>query len=285
MRILSWNVNFRSAECLDAIRDLEPDIVLLQEVKHETKDEIVTRLRHAGCGYCFYSGSPLDDRKRYGNLTASRWPVSAIARGWSPGMPWPQLALRAIAHTPRGDIDTFNVHIPNGSRNGWRKVESFEALTRALSCAEHVARVLGGDFNEPQKILPHGELVTWAQRIDRDGSVRLGRRQSGGAPPGWFTDREGRTDDLRRWNAAVRQIFEGSTQHGLQHIRDIAGGDPRHVPVTHIVHGQPRFFDHLFVSRHLRMIGYRYVDTVRERLRYSDHSAVYADVEFDERNA
>jgi endonuclease/exonuclease/phosphatase family metal-dependent hydrolase len=191
-------------------------------------------------------------------------------------MPWPQLAIRATVHTPSGDIDTINVHIPNGSGNGWRKVESLEALADALESSDDVARVLAGDFNEPQAIRPDGTVVTFGQRIDSDGSVRLGRRDSRAARPGWFTDKSGHEDDLQRWDAAVRGIFEGSAQHGLRHVHEIGIGSLP--PTTHIVRGRPRFFDHLFLSRHFRTTDHHYVDSVRENLRYSDHSALYADV-------
>lgn len=279
MRILSWNVNFRSEACLEGIHGLEADIVLLQEVKHEAAGGFLASLARSGCNHSAYSGSPSDEHKRYGNVIASRWSVSAMARGWAPAMRWPQLALRSVVRTPRGDIEIFNVHIPNGRGNGWDKVYSLEALADALDGADHGARVLGGDFNEPQTILPNGQLVTWGQRLDADGSTRLGRRSSGGAPPGWFTDKEGRSHDLQRWDSAVRRIFEGSA-HGLRHVRAIADSDPQGLPVTHIVQGKPRFFDHLFVSSHLRADRYEYVDSVRENLQYSDHSAVYVDVEF-----
>lgn len=281
MRIVSWNVNFRPAECLEGIRGLRPDVILLQEVKHATAPSMLDALCALGCDHACYGGEPSDDRKRYGNVIASRWPVIAASRGWAPGMPWPQLALRATVHAPSGEIDTINVHIPNGSGNGWRKVESLESLAAALESSVDAARVLGGDFNEPQSILPSRELVTWGQTFAPDGSVRLGRRQSGGAPPGSFTDKEGRTSDLQRWDTAVRRIFEGSAQHGLRHIHTIPNEGPFELPVSHIVQGKPRFFHHIFISRHMHLTGYRYVNEVREQLRYSDHSAVYADVELN----
>src|SRR5438093_851269 len=111
MRILTWNINRRPAESVEAIRGLNADIVMLQEVTHDAADGISAALQSTGLNPC-YSGLASDERKRYGNITASRWPVSPIARGWAPRMPWPQLALRAAVHTPSGDIDVMNVHIP-----------------------------------------------------------------------------------------------------------------------------------------------------------------------------
>ncbi len=281
MRILTWNVNFRPTESVEAICGLNADVVMLQEVKHGTVDGIAVALQRSGLEHRCYSGLASDERKRYGNITASRWPLSPAPRGWAPRMPWPQLALRATVHTPFGDIDAVNVHIPNGSGNGWRKVESLEALAEALEQTNGVARVLAGDFNEPQQVLPGGVLVTWGQLIDPGGSVRFGRRNSGGAGPARFKDKEGREDDLRRWDTAVRRIFEGTTEHGLRHVREMLGFGSADVPVTHVVQGRPRFFDHLFLSSHFRATDYCCVDSVRENLRHSDHSAVYADVEIE----
>jgi len=280
MRILSWNVNFRSPKCLEGIQGIDADIVMLQEVKHTNAQGIMAALQFVGCKHCCYSGSESDDRKRYGNVTASRWPVSPASRGWAAKMPWPQLALRATIHTPDGDIDTINVHIPNASNNGWKKIDSLEALADALESGDDIARLLAGDFNEPRSILPNGQVVTFGQLIDPDGSIRLGRRRRGGAPPGSFTDKECRTYGVHRWDTTVRRIFEGSLRHGLRHVYKVEGDGQLHVPTTHIANGQPRFFDHLFLSRHFRNTRYRYVDDVRKQ-RYSDHSALYADVEFD----
>jgi endonuclease/exonuclease/phosphatase family metal-dependent hydrolase len=279
MRILTWNVNRRWRGCLEGIRGLKPDIVMLQEVTHENKRGIMATLELIGCKHSRYSGDVTDPRKRYGNVTASRWPVSAVSRGWAPKMPWPQLGLRATVHTPHGDVDTINVHIPDGSNNGWRKIDSIEAVADAVESGDNVARVLAGDFREPQMILPGGRLVTFGQRIYPDGSIRLGRRRRGGAPPGSFMDREGRTYGLHHWDATVRRIFEGSSRHGLRHVIKVDDEWPSHVPTTHYARNTPRFFDHIFVSRHFRVTGFRYVDDVREESRYSDHSAVYADVE------
>jgi len=191
-------------------------------------------------------------------------------------MPWPQLALRATVQTPEGAIDTINVHMPNGSANGWRKVESLEALATALDSGGDLARAVAGDFNEPQTILPGGNVVSFGESIDANGVVHVGRA---GSTAGRFTDKFGYEDDLERWASVVRRIFGRQAQHGLRHVVDLGSGGP--FPTTHVVRGgSPRFFDHLFLSRHLRATKYVYVDSVRENLQHSDHSALYADIVF-----
>jgi endonuclease/exonuclease/phosphatase family metal-dependent hydrolase len=277
MRILTWNVNFRTAECLDGIHGLTPDVLLLQEVKHRTVDGIIARLRDDGLPNSTYSGSVSDQQKRYGNVIASRWPISPDTRGWARELRWPQLAHRATVHAPDGDLDAINVHIPNGHGNGWDKVYALEAVANAIARSADVRRVLAGDFNEPQTIRPDGTVISWGQLIGRDGSVCFGRRSNGGAGPGRFTDDEGRTHDLVRWHAAVTRIFDANGDTRLRHVQSAGSVTFDPLPVTHVVRGNNRFFDHMFVSKHLAVSAVQYVDSVREQTRYSDHSAVYAD--------
>lgn len=274
MRVVTWNVNFRSAECLDGLRGLEPDILLLQEVKHGTAASITDRLHADGLRHVTYSGVPTDERKRYGNVIASRWPLAPAPRGWAPKMRWPQLAQRVSVQVEGSELDVINVHVPNGSGNGWDKVYALEAVADALASSRDVPRILAGDFNEPQTILSNGTVVSWGQLIDTVGSVHLGRRSSGGAGPGRFKDGEGRTHDLSRWHAAVTRFFDSDGDLRLRHVRVALGLPPTPLPVTHVTRGKDRFFDHVFVSKHLVVRDLRYVDSVCEGSRYSDHSAV-----------
>ena len=42
---------------------------------------------------------------------------------------WPELIARATIHTTPF-IQAISAHIPNGSGNGWAKIDHFEALAR-----------------------------------------------------------------------------------------------------------------------------------------------------------
>jgi endonuclease/exonuclease/phosphatase family metal-dependent hydrolase len=281
MHVLTWNVNFRDAECLDGIADAELDIVTLQEVTHARAHGLMAALWWRGLRFAAYSGSASDAEKRYGNIIASRWPVCPQSREWAPSMPWPQLAARATVRSPSGDIDVVTIHIPNGSGNGWKKIETFESLADALDRSPPVPRILTGDFNEPQTVLPGVGMVTWAQEVRPDGSLRLARprdrRAPGRAEPPFFMDCKGVTDDLNRWDTAVRRALdEDRARHALRHVYRLdPAGD---LPTTHVVRGQPRFFDHMLVSRHFTVKACRYLDKVRKDRRHSDHSAMHADL-------
>ncbi len=271
MRVLTWNTNGRKADCLlTCIRRWQPHVVLLQEVRESTRERLIEGLRDLSCRHTHYSPAT-GQRNAFGNLTASHWPLTR--NKWALGTHWPQLALRATVHTGSADVETINVHVPNGSQHGWGKVKFLEMLARALKSSDHTPRLLAGDFNEPQAILRDGTVVSFGERIDPDRSVRLWRN---GSRSGWFTDRSGHADDLQRWADAVRRIFDVGAPHGLRHVRNLRRGAPS--PVTHVVgDDSTRFFDHLFLSRQLDVTSHRYVHWVREN-GYSDHSALYADL-------
>jgi endonuclease/exonuclease/phosphatase family metal-dependent hydrolase len=178
-----------------------------------------------------------------------------------------------------GDIDIVNVHVPNGSENGWDKIETLEGIACVIRSAPDGLRILAGDFNEPMLIRPNGEIITSGQQIAIDGSVRLGRRSKGKAGPGQFRDAQGRTDDLQRWDQGVRGIFEGEERLRLSHVRHLMPGHPL-MPVTHRTRRSDRFFDHVFLSRHFRVSKVEYIHHVREA-GYSDHSPVYVEIHCD----
>src|SRR5690349_24117438 len=74
--------------------------------------------------------------------------------------------------------------------------------------------------------------------------------------PGRFRDREGREDNLTRWDAEVRRIFEGEAEHGLRDVRGMLGLASSKIPVTHVVRGQPRLFDQPFGSHQFHATRY-----------------------------
>ena len=99
-------------------------------------------------------------RKRYQCVIASRWPVTADGNRWRRCAPYPELLARATVSVPgEQDIDVFTVHIPNGSGNGWRKIDTFNVLSAALLRGIDSPRILTGDFNEPKRFRQSGQIV------------------------------------------------------------------------------------------------------------------------------
>ncbi len=239
------------------------DIVLLQEVS--SGREVSNRLRELfarrlNLDGWFYSGAPEATEKRYGNVIASRFPVHSVAQRPTPDAPWPQLLAHAKIDSPLGWIDAVSVHMPNGSGNGWSKIETFEALG-ALIADSHRARLLvGGDFNEPQSVTADNGVISFG--ADEDGVVS-----------GHWRDRQGRRHPTARWQIAVEGIL--GPRSPIQHTW--LTGNRGAVETTHVVRGRERFFDHILASRdHFQVVDAGYHHEWRTKAGLSDHSAAWA---------
>jgi endonuclease/exonuclease/phosphatase family metal-dependent hydrolase len=122
MKMLSWNIRFqglapRLPAVMDAIRDENPDIVLLQEVTSTLLERVQSDLTEIGLQYAIDSdrGAPprLSEyakkklRKGYATLIASRWPVSGSNDDWRSHAPYPEAMARATVEAPNGGPERF----------------------------------------------------------------------------------------------------------------------------------------------------------------------------------
>ena len=64
----------------------------------------------------------------------------------------------------------FTAQIPNGSKYGWKKIDTFHVLSAALRGPDDSPRILTGDLNEPKRFEDSGQIVTIEER--EDGSWR-----------------------------------------------------------------------------------------------------------------
>lgn len=185
MKLMTWNVMGncgigarRRPKVLDIIREVGPDVVLLQEV-HAAKGlpaYLADGLHDVGLNHAVWGPA---DPKKYGNMILSRWSVERMPR-WN-AVPWPQSVLRCRVEHPEQDFEAVSVHIPNGSANGWLKIETFEALAAGLSGLE-CPFVVGGDFNEPRTVLDDGTTIPFTMKQRADGTT-LDKRAHSGSPP------------------------------------------------------------------------------------------------------
>ena len=289
MLLLSWNVHFQSLpgqlrNVIDAIRSVSPDVVTLQEVKTSLADDVAPRLADIGLVHAYCSGKDAPPtamrklppirrlkRKTYQCLIASRWPVTAGGNRWRRRAPYPELLARAAVSPPdEQKIDLFTAHIPNGSGNGWRKIDTFNVLSAALRRGIDSPRILTGDFNEPKRFRQSGQVVPFGEKIHEDGGTSI---------LGWYT----KFSDRRRrieWTSGVRSVLAGASQHGLRDAyRDLHGFETA-TPVTHYTtHRNPRCFDHTFVSRHFEVAACGYYREWRKK-GWSDHSAMWTKLTF-----
>jgi endonuclease/exonuclease/phosphatase family metal-dependent hydrolase len=268
MLVLSWNLHALGGLSragyvakMDALKSANADIVMLQEVSAIPKvaTQLAEGLAQIGLPHFLYTGKTggKADDKRYGCVIASRWPITCRDPAWANAAPWPQLLGRAEVDVDGVAVDVFTAHIPNGSGNGWKKIDTFNALADVLNRAPPAPRILGGDFNEPQLFLDDGTVVTWGQEII-DGNVRV---------QGLF---EGRPQE--EWDRGVRSVLDAEASHGLRNVCRVLGRAPG---VTHETRGKPRYFDHILASDHFMVedMGYHHAWRAPG---VSDHSAVWA---------
>jgi endonuclease/exonuclease/phosphatase family metal-dependent hydrolase len=167
-------------------------------------------------------------------------------------------------------MDIFVAHIPNGSGNGWRKIETFEALALGLGRAPARPRILGGDFNEPKHVLPHGEIIPFGGIQRADGRFHWeGER---------FHSKSRDKHSRARWRNGVLGVLGPDAEHSLRHVWIDRYGYLE--VVTHMTRAlNERFFDHLLVSNHFAVIDAGYHDDGWRTHGPSDHSAAWARIE------
>jgi exodeoxyribonuclease-3 len=271
LNVFSWNIHAtrgasetRVAKLVHAVEATGPDLVLLQEVAaHRLPERLAKRLAQIGLPHIACSADPASVQKRYGNLIACRWPLEVINAKALKSIPWPQSIAAATVTCGDRSVDVLSVHIPNGSNNGWRKVETLEGLAVYLQNADDKPRIVGGDFNEPREFRANGQVVTFGQKVKRDGTLTTSLTK-------W--DNTGVVHPRYRWDHAVRAVLAGPSSHGLRHA--YFDQHPFHSETTHIVRGTSRCFDHLMVSRHFHVVDAGYAHDLRTK-KLSDHSAVW----------
>jgi endonuclease/exonuclease/phosphatase family metal-dependent hydrolase len=166
IKVVTWNVNRRGAQVLDALKRLaQPDVLTLQEVMFTQRSAFEGRLGKMGLKCC--PDSQRHTRgKDYGNLIASRWTIEPIEPRYSRDEPpWRQLLVQASVSVDGRSFLVINVHIPNGVRDGWKKFDALKALKEVVLQAKDKPCVVTGDFNEP-RLIPlqdGGRIVTWGQ--------------------------------------------------------------------------------------------------------------------------
>jgi exonuclease III len=171
MQVVTWNVARRPATVLDELaRIAVPDLVTLQEVALEYQDAYLERLARMGLKQCHCSGRVDIPSKRYGNVIASRWPLNAVELRYPLGeLPWPQALAQVSVKCNGYSIVLVTVHIPNGSNNGWEKIDTFQVLAKQVREAKDMPCIVTGDLNEPRYIMQNNAVVTWGQDPDSNG--------------------------------------------------------------------------------------------------------------------
>lgn len=264
LSVLTWNIGAGAASTLDPLDALPvfPEVVTLQDVAIEHVAAIRQRLN--GMGYAItYSGAPDAVEMPCGNVIAARTPL-VPADTFAFEFPWPQLVAHAKVATPAGPVNVVTVHVPDGSSNGWQKIDTIDSLKHLVLELRGEPLVLTGDFNEPLWAPLHdGRVITWGPDIADEHWVA------------WDTqDLDGVPDSGERWDAAVRGFFESPEESG---VRNAFWDERRQMDASHLSADAipDRWFDHVFCSEQFHVESCEYLHAFREA-GLGDHSALTA---------
>lgn len=280
MRVLSWNIDCKAGgrsrvgAIAEAIGRHDPDVVALQEVSvgQDFPDALASALAERGLVGCEI-GLPPAGGKRYANAIAAKWKVHSP----NIGLPaddesgrWSHLVFSAQVTPPAGaEIQVFSVHMPNGSGNGWAKIDAFEALAVAVDLRTTRACVVAGDFNEPFRFTADA-VVSFAYRHGEQPD-QLWRRRGKHTPA--------REYPRRKWQDAVGRVLDLDSDLG---VRRLPPEDGSYEWASHVTKGGSRLFDHVLVSEGFQSPGVTYDTSVLggagEQHRLSDHAIVVADL-------
>jgi exonuclease III len=248
VRLISWNVARKLQVLPDQaarVISREPDLVALQEVSASSAPLWAQALASAGLEHTALSPARL---KRHRTMLAAREPIAPVD---VVAAPWPEAVLSADV----GGLRVHVCHVPNAA-NGWKKIETFEAIVAGLEAEGERTRVLCGDLNTPRREFP--VLRSFAY----DSYQRL-REERG-----------------ERWDAGELALFRG------------AGGLVDAFRALHPEGKEPSWewpkfgggwrLDHLFVSPDIEPERVEYHHDWR-RGGLSDHSALEADLRLPRR--
>lgn len=267
LHLVSWNIAGRVGRVESQLRALEtrhPDLVALQEVREGTAAALAEGLTRIGLVHVLENTAATRGHGRInGGLIASRWPFTRTELT-DPGFPLPERLLSATIASPWGRIEIYNAHIPDGSTNGAKKIDAFVHLFKRLACSSTHPRILCGDFNSPQAELPDGQIVTWGQVQDADGSVRFWKAKRGMSGKSWDRGERLVLDILSIYD--LPDIYRSLHGYGVD---DFSWCVPRGNLLVR------RRFDHIFAAEALRARECQYLHNWREA-RLSDHSAIEA---------
>ena len=268
MKCITWNLKGivgKASKQMDAIIQLQPDIIAFQEVTLNSINIIRKKLSPSYANIVdslelVQDKSVLVGARRYGVLIASNYKIQTLDPKLF-DIPWQERILSANILHPKDTIEFHTAYIPPGSTNRWKKIETLEGIYKRLAVQKDTKRILCGDFNTPQDELVKYGAVTFAQKINKLGVPKLKESFRGGSG--------------KRWDEGERKILEGLREYNLidayRHIHSI----PKKAYSFEFVRKgkvvSQRRFDHFFCSKECNPISAVYLDKLRKS-KLSDHS-------------
>jgi exonuclease III len=261
LRLISWNVNKRRiiGQQIETLANRQPDLIALQEVT--AKNLAAARCAFETIGLHHVADSKVEDAVSHRGyvVIASRWPVQRAPHDGPHPLPCAEGTVTAMVDSPYGRIELHAVHIPTSANPNRLKIGFLEELHSRLSrpCANH--RILCGDFNFPQRELPDGIVITFGERIRKDGSYHIRR-------------------GYERQAVAEQGILTGLAAYDLHDVyRRLNGFTAQDHSWAARNRGRSFGFrlDHILASQSLQPLECRYLHQLRED-GLSDHSAIEA---------
>ena len=275
MKVISWNLNARSSEQTlnDQCNYLKLgnyDFITLQEVTLKSEIFIKEFFKDLNCISSFDLASDhniLIKKRKYGQLIISPHKLQSIDTK-KIEIPFPERVLGVKVVENYKNIEIYTTHVPPGSSNGIIKVQHYEGLFKFLK-SNKSKKILSGDFNSPKEERGSGEIITWGQKINKKGEVRLGINSK------WRKD-----CDPERWDAAERNIIQNHNQLGMiDAFRSF--NDYSLQSYSWFLHGNDknlgRRYDHIFCSDTFKPISCFYDQKPRQN-KLSDHSPIIAEI-------
>jgi exodeoxyribonuclease-3 len=179
LKLATWNVNsikIRTEAACDWLRDTQPDVVCLQEIK--CQEAAFPRSIFEDLGY---NVAVLGQKTFNGVAILSKWPLSDIRMGL-PGMPGDEQAryLEAVVSLDGEAFRVASIYLPNGNppdtgKYGY-KLEWMAALTAHVDelLAYEEPLILAGDYN----VIPQAADVYAPEAWGTDALFRMETRQA-----------------------------------------------------------------------------------------------------------
>lgn len=253
MRLATWNVNWmfnmpqhRRQPILDALRRVRADVVCLQEVPADTRENLAAWLAKSLGMTCAWAPTSrpevwrhlMDDAvsadSQAGVAILSRWPLEDVTPIDLPG-PQARTAVAAVVRGPSGDFGLVTAHLNAGLRNSGARCDQVRILAElaaAKRTKEHPT-IVAGDLNAvdaseevrlltgmTREVMPIQLVDAWRFRSGAGATVRRRNPWLGAGP-----EPDMRLDYILiepRWDSAaglVRQIrLFGRPTPGLHRV-------------------------------------------------------------------
>ncbi len=267
---LTWNTAKRVKYAYDQtklIEEFNPDIVALQEIilssEKKFKKLLSKNYKHIVSSFELAPDlSLLTNKRMFGQIIASNFPLKPEDPN-NFDVPWKERVLSTKISINGSEIYFHTTHIPPGSQNGWVKIETLEGIYKRLIETKNKLNILCGDFNAPKEESLSKGMITFAQRINAKGEVKIKSSFRGG--------------DGTRWDRGERNIIVGMKEHGIEDsfrtlysykTQEYSWRFRRKDKVL------KRRFDHFFASNKLKVISAKYLHNQK---RISDHSPLFVE--------